>query len=149
MQQRLDISDAGIALTKSFEGLRLTAYRDVAGILTVGYGHVCSYTKPGETITEAEAEKLLRFDMQACVDCVNEHVTRQLAQHEFDALVDFCYNAGRGAFEGSTLLRKVNANDPTAADEFVRWDHVGGVEVAGLKRRREAEAAMYRGEPAH
>jgi len=137
-------SDAGIALTKSFEGLRLTAYRDCGGVLTIGYGHTGSGVTEGMTIDEAQAEALLRADLQAAVDCVNRAVITAITQNQFDALVDFCFNVGCGALLNSTLLRKLNAGDfAGAAAQFAVWVHAGGEVVAGLVRRRELEAEMF------
>lgn len=142
----MDYSSAGLALTKSFEGLRLTAYRDSGGILTNGYGHTGADVHEGQTIDEAQAEAWLERDLAAAVACVNGLVKVQLAQHQFDALVDFTYNAGRGSFHGSTLLRRVNAGDfAGAVAQFGLWVHAGGKVVPGLVRRRAAEAAMFAG----
>ena len=91
-----------------------------------------------------EAEELLRTDLQSAVDCVNRAVTAAITQNQFDALVDFCFNVGCGAFEKSTLLRKVNAADfAGAATQFALWVHAGGEVVAGLVRRRKLEAEMF------
>jgi len=137
-------SDAGIALTKGFEGLRLTAYRDCGGVLTIGYGHTGPDVAEGMTIDEAQAEVLLRADLQAAVDCVNRAVIPAITQNQFDALVDFCFNVGCGALLNSTLLRKLNAGDfAGAAAQFAVWVHAGGEVVAGLVRRRELEAEMF------
>jgi lysozyme len=134
-----EISNAGLALTKSFKGLRLTAYQDVAGIWTIGYGHAGADVHEGMTITEADA--LLRGDLADAEACVNRSVTAAISQNQFDALVDFCFNAGQGNFLHSTLLKKVNANDfAEAAAQFGLWVHVGGEVVPGLVRRRKAEA---------
>ncbi len=142
--QRFTYSDAGMALTKSFEGLRLRAYQDCAGVWTIGYGHTGRDVFPGDNITEAEAEALLRSDLADAVTCVNRAVTVSVKQQQFDALVDFCFNAGRGSLLGSTLLRKVNAGDfAGAAAQFGLWVHAGGEVVAGLVRRRKAEAALF------
>jgi lysozyme len=137
-------SDAGMALTKSFEGLRLTAYQDVAGIWTIGYGHVGPAILAGMTISEADAEALLRADLADAVGCVNRAVRVTITQNQFDAMVDFCFNAGRGNFLQSTLLRKVNLKDfAGAAVQFGLWVHAGGEVVSGLVRRRKAEAAVF------
>jgi lysozyme len=142
--QTFTYSDAGLALTKSFEGLRLTAYQDCAGVWTIGYGHTGPGVHEGQTITEFEAEALLRTDLAAAVACVNRAVTEAITQPQFDALVDFCFNAGRGSFLGSTLLRLINAGDPSAAvAQFGLWVHAGGAVVAGLVRRRKAEADLF------
>jgi lysozyme len=142
--QQFQYSDAGMALTKSFEGLRLTAYQDVAGVWTIGYGHVGPDACEGKTITEAEADALLRLDLWETVVCVNHAVTAAISQNQFDAMVDFCFNAGRGNFVNSTLLKKVNDSDFTgAAAQFGLWVHAGGEVVPGLVRRRKAEAEMF------
>lgn len=143
----MQYSDAGMAMTEGFEGLRLQAYQDCAGIWTIGYGHTGPDVVEGRTITQVEADGLLRMDLAAAVACVNRAVTVRLTQNQFDALVDFCFNAGRGAFLGSTLLQLVNRGDVAGAvAQFGRWVHAGGEVVAGLVRRRAAEAAMFGGE---
>jgi lysozyme len=140
-------SDAGLALTKSFEGLRQTAYQDSGGVWTVGYGHTGPSILAGLTITRVDAEALLRADLAEAVTCVNRTLRVPVLQHQFDALVDFTFNAGRGNLLQSTLLRKVNLGDfAGAAAQFALWVHAGGEIVAGLVRRRAAEAAMFRGE---
>ena len=137
-------SETGLALTRSFEGLRLTAYQDSAGIWTIGYGHTRPGLAAGTTITEADAEALLRADLADAVACVNRAVTHPIEQHHFDALVDFCFNAGRGSLLQSTLLRKVNLGDfAEAACQFGLWVHAGGQVIPGLVRRRKAEAEMF------
>lgn len=137
-------SEEGLALTKGFEGLRLAAYQDVVGVWTIGYGHTGPEVGAGLTITEAEAEMLLRADLADAIACVNCAVSVEIAQCQFDALVDFCFNAGRGNFVNSTLLRKLNLGDVDgAAAEFQLWVHAGGKVVAGLVRRRKAEADLF------
>ena len=146
-----DYSSTGLALTRAFEGLRLSAYQDCAGVWTIGYGHTGPEVHRGQCITESEAEALLRADLAGAVRCVRQAVRVDLAQHQFDALVDFCYNAGRGSFLGSSLLRYVNrAQFESAAAQFGLWVHAGGKIVPGLVRRRAAEAALFleRGFPA-
>jgi lysozyme len=99
---------------------------------------------PGQSISEPEAEKLLQADLAEAVACVNHAVKAVISQSEFDAMVDFCFNAGRGNFVQSTLLRKVNSGDfKGAAAQFALWVHAGGEVVAGLLRRRNAEAALF------
>jgi lysozyme len=142
--QRFQYSDAGFAMTKDFEGLRLTAYQDVAGVWTIGYGHTGPEARPGRTIIEAEAETLLREDLAGAIRCVNREVTEAISQDQFDALVDFCFNAGCGSLVKSTLLQKVNLGDFEGAQaQFALWVHAGGEVVAGLVRRRKAEAELF------
>lgn len=142
-----EYSSAGLALTRSFEGLRLAAYQDSAGVWTIGYGHTGPEVRAGQHINEAEAEALLRADLGTAVKCVRQAVKVPLAQHQFDALVDFCFNAGRGNFLGSTLLHNVNRSDfVSAAAQFGLWVHAGGRVISGLVRRRAAEVALFSGQ---
>lgn len=145
--QQFKYSDAGLSLTKEFEGLRLEAYRDSAGIWTIGYGHTGADVRPNSRISELEAEVLLRADLRDAVACVNQCVQVPIEQHQFDALVDFCYNVGRGNFERSSLLGKLNLEDFDAVGaQFGMWVNVDMRPVPGLLRRRAAEAAMFRGQ---
>jgi lysozyme len=137
-------SKDGLALTEQFEGCRLTAYQDQVGVWTIGYGHTGGDVTAGLTITQDQAAALLMSDVAAAATYVNLAVTIALMQQEFDALVDFVFNLGRGAFAGSTLLRQLNAgNFVAAAAQFNAWDHAGGQVVAGLLRRRQAETILF------
>ena len=133
----------GLHLTEGFEGCRLTAYQDEGGVWTNGYGNTHGVV-PGSTITQEQAEADLRANVQNAVNAVNRLVTQEsIPQHWFDALVDFTFNAGAGNLASSTLLRDVNAGNFAAADlQFQRWDMAGGAHIAGLERRRLAEAAL-------
>jgi lysozyme len=138
-------SSAGIALIKQFEGERLTAYLCPAGILTVGVGHTGPDVKPGQKITSAESEALLRADLARFEKAVSAAVKVPLNQNQFDACVALAFNIGAGAFAGSTLVRLLNGKDyEGAAAQFERWNRAGGKALAGLTRRRAAEAALFR-----
>jgi lysozyme len=140
----MEYSKQGLQLTEQFEGVRLTAYPDVRGVWTIGYGHTAGVT-PGLTCTQAQAEAWLSADVAWAVSVVNRDVHVPLTQGEFDALVDFVFNAGAGNFEHSTLLKLINKDDLTdAVREFDKWDEAGGKVVAGLLRRRMAESAEFR-----
>lgn len=144
----LTYSKDGLAITEQFEGCRLVAYQDQVGVWTIGYGHTGSGVVSGLSITQDQAEDLLTSDVAASAAYVNAAVTVELQQNEFDALVDFVFNLGRGAFAGSTLLKNLNAGQfDAAAAQFDLWDHAGGQVVAGLLRRRQAEQAMFQGQP--
>ena len=155
---RLDISPAGVALIADFEGFRGELYDDAAGHCTIGYGHLvhkggitaADRAGPfGKGITREAGLALLHDDAQQKVAAVRKAVTVPLEQNQFDALVSFTFNVGAGALAGSTLLKKLNAGDYAgAAGEFGKWTKAGGKELAGLVRRREAEADMFRGGPA-
>jgi lysozyme len=137
-------SDAGLNLTKNFEGLQLSAYADQGGVWTIGYGHTGPGVFAGLAITQQQADVFLQSDVAGSVACVNKLVTWAIVQCQFDALVDFTFNLGCASLANSTLLRAVNAGDfASAANEFLRWDHVRGQVIPGLLRRRQAEAQMF------
>lgn len=136
-------SQTGINLIKSFESLRLEAYKDSVGVWTIGYGHT-SGVYEGMKITEAQAEAYLRADLSTAENAVNTKVTYSIVQHQFDALVSFTFNVGTGNFGGSTLLKKLNAGDVSgAADQFDVWIYAGGKVLNGLVNRRAAEKELF------
>lgn len=140
-------SQKGLDLIKSFEGLRLSAYRCPADIPTIGYG-TTSGVKMGDTITKERAEELLREDVKRFEAQVFRLVKVPLSQGQFDALVSFVYNLGAGNLSNSTLLRLLNAGDYAgAAAQFDRWTKAGGKVLPGLVRRRAAERALFEGKP--
>ena len=140
-------SQDGVNLIKSFEGLRLTAYRDPVGVLTIGYG-TTKGVSPGMQITQSQAEAFLKQDLAQFEQAVNDDVKVKLSSDQFDAVVSFTYNVGEGALASSTLLRLLNQGDyQGAAAQFARWNKGdGGVELAGLTRRRQAEKALFLGQ---
>jgi lysozyme len=145
------ISQRGVDLIKRHEGLRLQAYRDSVGVVTIGYGHTRT-ARSGQVISAGDAEALLRADLDGFALGVARLVTRPINQSQFDALVSFAFNVGldidadRRA-EGlgdSTLLALVNAGrDQDAAIEFLKWNKAGGRPLLGLTRRRLAEAQLF------
>lgn len=140
----LTYNNAGIALTQQFEGLKLSSYQDQVGVWTIGYGHTGSTVHGGQTISQTQADQLLRSDVAGAVTCVNNAVTAKINQNQFDALVDFVFNLGCHALLTSTLLRYVNSGQfAAAATQFQLWDHAGGVIVPGLLQRRQAEATLF------
>jgi lysozyme len=139
----MKISQQGIALIKQFEGCKLKTYKDSVGVLTIGYGHTGADVKTGMTITQAQAEELLKKDVARFEIGVTKLVDT-IPQNQFDALVSFAYNVGLMALEKSTLLRKLRAGDTLgAANEFPRWNKAGGRVLTGLTRRRAAEQKLF------
>lgn len=141
-------SAAGVKFIQAHEGLRLFAYLDSANVPTIGYGHTKG-VHLGMHISEQRAEELLREDLAWAEDAVTRAVTVQITQGQFDALVSFVFNVGAGAFQESTLLRKLNAGDTAgAADEFLRWNKatVNGAKVVlpGLTKRRTDERELFK-----
>ncbi|MGH6803602.1 MAG: glycoside hydrolase family protein [Methyloceanibacter sp.] len=144
----MTINRAGLDLIKSFESLRLKAYRDPVGIWTVGYGHTGPDVYPGLEISKPEAEQLLADDLRESEEGVRELVAVPLNDNQFAALVSFAFNAGGGALKGSTLRRKLNKKDyKGAAGEFPKWIYgtIKGKKVLlpGLVRRRAQERNLF------
>lgn len=140
----MKISQKGINLIKTFEGLSLKAYKDSVGVVTIGYGSTGPHVSMRQIITEVQAETLLKSDIARFERGVSDLVTAPLNQNEFDALVSFSFNLGLGNLKSSTLLRKLNSLDyQGAAKEFERWNKAGGKVLAGLTRRRIAERDLF------
>ena len=138
---------ATVALVKKFEGLRLTAYRDSVGVLTIGYGHTGSDVSAGMTITNAKAEEFLTKDLQVAINCVSNALTALLNQNQVGALGSFTFNLGCGAFRGSTLLKRLNALENAnlvASQEMPKWVNAGGKKLPGLVARRNAEVVLFK-----
>lgn len=135
-------------IIKSFEGLYLRAYLDPIGIPTIGYGSIHYPNgvkiKMGDKITEAQANEMLKYEVDKKASAVIKMLPR-VSQHQFDALVSFAFNLGEGNLKKSTLLRKIkiNPNDPSIRNEFMKWNRAGGQVLRGLTRRRKAEADLY------
>ena len=140
----MQISEAGLNFIIKFEGLRLRAYWDAVGIPTIGYGHTRN-VQMGTRITRSEAKQLLLQDVYEFERGVEDLITVDLHQHEFDALVSFSFNVGLGALRRSTLRAKLNVGDfEGAAEEFRRWDRAGGRRLRGLTRRRRQESMIFK-----
>ncbi|OTG81891.1 lysozyme [Acinetobacter sp. ANC 4558] len=142
------VSDFGINLICGFEGKRLAAYDDGVGVWTIGFGTTIypngQKVKKGDTCTEIQAKQYMQNDLKKFEHIVNEAVTVQLNQNQFDALVSLTYNIGSGAFEKSTLLKKLNTGDyQGAADNFDRWVNAGGKRLQGLVNRRAKEKELF------
>jgi lysozyme len=137
------ISPAGLALIKNFEGLELTAYRCQADKPTIGWGSTAGVTM-GMTITEAEAEALLKKDLAVMETAVKRAVRVQITQPMFDALVAFVFNLGETQFRASTMLRLINQRRfKEAAAQFDRWIYANKQKSNGLVRRRKAERKLF------
>ncbi|OIN44497.1 lysozyme [Pseudomonas costantinii] len=142
-------SPNGIAVLKYFENCSLVAYPDPAtggAPWTIGWGHTGPEVVPGLVWPQPQADAQLLVDLASREISVSCAVTTSLSQGQFDALVDFVYNLGSGNFQGSTLLRLINAGDMgSAITQFSRWNRAAGVPMRGLTRRRAAEAALFAG----
>lgn len=141
----MEISVEGLELIKRSEGYRNHCYEDVAGFKTIGYGHRLTGTERfAEGIGEEEAAAILSADVRQAEQAVRRLVRVTLAQGQFDALVDFCFNLGAGRLAGSMLMKELNAGRYEAAGEqLLYWVYAGGVKNVGLKARREAEFRLW------
>ncbi|HVW15730.1 MAG TPA: lysozyme [Mucilaginibacter sp.] len=148
-------SEKGIRIIKNFEGLCLDAYRDVAGVWTIGYGstryHDGKPIKPGDKLAnEQQANALLLNTLGQYEEAVNADVKVALNQNQFDALVSFTYNEGTGALRQSTLLKKLNEKDyKGAADQLPVWNKITDLKThekvvcATLTDRRKEERELF------
>jgi len=151
----MHLSTNGLKIIKTFEGLRLTAYRDVAGVWTIGYGsthyHDGKPVRPGDKLaSEVQADALFRNTLGPYEEAVNEHVKVPISQNQFDALVSFCYNLGTTALKESTLLATLNEkNYEGAASHFLAWDKITDPETGKkvicdtLVQRRKEESRLF------
>lgn len=147
------IGKKGIDLIKKFEGLELTAYFDPVKIPTIGYGHIETVSKEDvinkKTITEKEAEQLLKYDLKKFEKGVNELINQELTnQNEFDAMCCLAFNIGLANFKKSSVLRNHNNNRKIEASRsfnlFNKARKNGQlIELKGLVIRRSAEANLY------
>lgn len=156
------VSDDCIASLIDSEDVSLTPYRDQAGLLTIGVGHLLTkhelstgvisiggeYVKYSDGITPDQAINLLRQDIEIFSNAVDDLVIVIVNQHEFDALVHFTFNVGINALKHSTLLRKLNNGQfVDVPEEMMRWVHIteNGNKIVsdGLLNRRKKEGAMF------
>jgi len=145
----MKLNKAGADLIKEFEGCKLKAYQCSAKKWTIGYGNTFyedgKPVLPGHAITQEKANQLFELIANDFANRVAKLVTSNVTPNQFGALVSFAYNCGIANLQKSTLLRKVNANhnDPTIRAEFLKWNKANSKVLAGLTRRREAEANLY------
>jgi lysozyme len=160
----MNLSSKGAAFIGAFEGFRAQCYDDAVGNCTIGYGHLihAGPTTPADrakwgTITRTRAAQLLLADAANAAAAVRDHVHVPLRQGQFDALVSLAYNCGGGVIPGVAI--EINARPrylyPRPTQErlaawrarvqstLLAYDHAGGVELPGLKRRRQAEFVLF------
>lgn len=137
----LTISNNGINLIKTFEGCRLTAYQDSAGVWTIGYGHTSGVTK-GQTITQAQADAYLKTDCATAATAVNSYNSKyNWNQNQFDALVSFTFNCGTGNLK--TLTANGTRTIGEISKQITAYNKAGGKVLQGLINRRAAEKELF------
>jgi len=147
------VNDAALKLITEFEGFVPNWYADPAhgwAVPTCCYGHTDAAGEPkyaatkDKKFTKAEGAEILARDLQKYEAYVREFISAPLNANQHGALTSFAFNLGPGNLEKSTLRKKVNALDyEGAALEFQKWNKAGGKVMAGLTRRRAAEAALF------
>ena len=142
----LAVSASALVSIALNEGYRGEAYKDAVGVPTVGYGETKGVTMKSKTTPDRALVQLLS-SANRHADDIRQCISVPLYQHEFDAYVSLAYNIGAKNFCGSTLVRKLNADDYSGACEQIkRWNKAGGKVLPGLTKRREKEYRMCMGE---
>ena len=154
----MEISENGKKLLAEWEGIELRVYRDVAGLPTIGVGHLLTKdelasgkikilgvpAQYADGLTAQQALDLLAQDLRPAADAVTSSVKVPLTQNQFDALVAFAFNIGVEAFKDSTLLKLLNQSQYSEVPaQMRRWVHAGNQVVRGLQARRENEVALW------
>lgn len=151
----MKISDAGLDIIKHSEGFVGHIYKDIAGLDTVGFGHLLTADDKAagrflHGVTLQEATDLLRVDVGSAERAVDGLVKVPLNQHQYDALVDFVFNLGRAALAGSSLLKLLNAGNYAAVPgQLLLWNKARDpktgklVPSSGLTLRRQREAQLW------
>ena len=145
----MNINPQTRSLIRLFEGCRLRAYQCSAKKWTIGWGNTFyedgSSVKQGDVITQERADRLFVILLDQFAAQLRPLITARVNDNQFGALLSFAYNAGVGAFRNSTLRRLVNTNRDSNLIrlEFAKWNRAGGQVLAGLTRRRTAEADLY------
>lgn len=140
-----DMTTTKILLYKlmEFEGLRLKAYVDVAGVPTIGYGHTYN-VRMGDRISAWYAKDLLTEDIAYFEEKVKALGVVK-TEGQLDALVSFAFNLGVNRLAQSTLLKVIREGGSKSQikHEFKRWVYADGKKLRGLETRREWEAKRF------
>ena len=156
----MHMSDAGLQILRELEGCESNVYEDVAGLPTIGVGHLLTRSEltSGKLWLDATAtwldyreglslddiDCLLRDDLGPAEVAVSTAVIVPLTQSQFDSLVSFVFNVGSSAFRQSTLLKRLNMGDyADVPTQLRRWIYAGGRRVPGLVNRREQEIGLW------
>jgi lysozyme len=140
------VPDCAINFIKSHEGLKLTASADIGGAMDAGYGHDEPTLKPGQQITERQAELWLQLDLNTAATrlskVVEEPVILALTDNQYGALLSFVFNLG--CQPGWTIWKVLNARDfDHVPEQMMRFVYCKGKKVQGLVNRRAAEVQLW------
>lgn len=143
----MQTSKQGRELIERNEGCVLHAYRDVVGVLTIGYGCTGRGIYEGMTITQSQADQMLSDRLSSEFDPGVNKAAKfgpSNTQNQFDAMISLEFNIGIGAFSKSSVVRYHNlGNYKQAANSFLLWNKAGGRVLAALIRRRNEERNLY------
>ena len=144
----MNVSANGISLIESFEGFVPTPYQDQGGRWTIGFGFThdingSPITANTPAITLTQASQMLAQIVIPYVDAVMTSINVTITQNKLDAMVSLCYNIGTNAFETSSIVSKLNSNQPVLPSDFTQYCHVNGVVNQGLFNRREKEFTLF------
>ena len=157
----MQMSTDGLDLLKQWEGFESKVYKDSGGLATIGVGHLLTKSERtsgaivinglpvqyADGLTDQQVLELLSQDLRPAEQAVTNGVKVGLDQNQFDALVSFTFNFGRGAFSGSTLLKVLNQGQyDQVPDQLRRWNKADGQVVQGLVNRRENEIKLWKGQ---
>lgn len=138
----LDTNRTAIELIKEEEALRLEAY-ELGGLWLIGYGHLMLDGEK-DVITEEEAEAFLVADLAWCESALERMIATHVSHNEFSAVSAFCYNVGSGKTRGSSIVKRLNAEDRLgAADAFLLWNRMNGKVMSALAKRRARERTLF------
>lgn len=141
------VSPAGLFHIEAFEGFVPHIYRDAGGVATVGYGTTSAVVSPlPSSVTRAQAEVLLQYDLRKTVYPALRPWTGVLNQAQFDALADAIYNLGPGVLEAGRSLGdalRSPLRHYLVPDALMKYVHDGSQVLPGLVRRRSWEATLW------
>lgn len=143
-------------LITEFEGFAVKAYPDPlsgGAPWTIGFG-ATQYSngqpvKEGDVITLEQADALLQDEIEAIATKLGKSVPfwREMSEEQQSALVSFAYNLGPGFYGTSgfeTITRVLKDKEwSKVPDALMLYRNPGSNVEAGLRRRREAEGAVW------
>lgn len=147
MVTNIDSNSKAEYIIKSFEGLRLQPYYCLAGLKTIGWGHVIKeyeQQQMSDGISREHADYLLEQDIEQAKYAIYRYCRVPLNYCQEGALISFVFNCGAGAFQASSLRQKLLRGEYlSAADEFPKWVYARGVKLKGLAKRRLVEREIF------
>lgn len=134
-----------------FEGERLVAFQDGAGVWTICRGHTKGVYQ-GMTATHDQCDQFFAEDMADAEKVYDANVHTEMPRNTKITSIDYIFNLGSGRFKKSTLLKKLNARDRAGAcSQYERWKYQGAVDCSlpandnicgGLWNRRQQERSI-------